>query len=293
MIKFILTFIIVTNICSSILYSENNFTLKQKKFIKTLFNNKKYFDVIAETERLLESNNFKNEEKYNFFIMENYFLGKQYRNIIYNLRKRNNTDLNFKEKILLSQSYLKLNFFQDGYNVLKKIKYSFDDNFNYNLLYRKIEPFLNKNDYNIILNEINLAKKYISDKKKINSLHSEINISIHKFKSPGLAGILSAIIPGSGQIYSNRYFDGLITLLGIASTTAASYYFYQQNQKQLFYSLTFFTALFYSGNIYSAYNSADLYNRGISESLKSKIYSNYIPKYNPVNNNPDLLFNNN
>ena len=80
-------------------------------------------------------------------------------------------------------------------------------------------------------------------------------------KKPALAGILSATIPGSGQIYAQRYRDGISAFLvnggfvwGIAEA-------FHQDQTSLGAILLFIELGWYAGNIYSAVNSTKKYNQ--------------------------------
>jgi len=79
-------------------------------------------------------------------------------------------------------------------------------------------------------------------------------------KNPALAGILSATIPGSGQMYAQRYRDGLTAFLvnggfvwGIAEA-------YHEDQSSLGTILLFIELGWYAGNIYSAINSTNKFN---------------------------------
>jgi len=79
-------------------------------------------------------------------------------------------------------------------------------------------------------------------------------------KKPALAGILSATIPGSGQMYAHRYRDGLTAFLvnggfiwGIAEA-------FHEDQSSLGTILLFIELGWYAGNIYSAVNSTKKFN---------------------------------
>ena len=79
-------------------------------------------------------------------------------------------------------------------------------------------------------------------------------------KSPLLAGVLSAIIPGSGQIYSERFYDGLVSFFLNAAFIylASEGYRTGNNSTGLFFSVI--ELGWYTGNIYSAVGSAHKYN---------------------------------
>jgi len=88
----------------------------------------------------------------------------------------------------------------------------------------------------------------------------------HPRRSPFLAGTLSAIVPGSGQWYTGRFWDGLSALVlnGIFA-----YGIYKTFDAKLYPAsgiLIFFGLGFYGGNIFFAVLGAHKFNRNIKES---------------------------
>ena len=80
------------------------------------------------------------------------------------------------------------------------------------------------------------------------------------YKSPIVAGSLSALIPGTGSFYADRYVEGsysffLTALFGLAASEAL-----QQGTNTLGYLLGIVGLSFYSGSIYTAINSVHHYN---------------------------------
>jgi TolA-binding protein len=96
-------------------------------------------------------------------------------------------------------------------------------------------------------------------------------------KSPVLAGIMSAILPGSGYIYAQHYGDGitafLINGLFIAGTVTA---IHQEN-----YAVAGIVGgigvPFYLGNIYGSANAAKKWNLGVRNEVIQKIHSILAP----------------
>ncbi|WP_290664435.1 hypothetical protein [Ignavibacterium sp.] len=103
------------------------------------------------------------------------------------------------------------------------------------------------------------------------------------YKSETVAGILSAIIPGSGKIYTEEYSDGITAfiLTGIFSYLAYDNLKHEHNFRG--YLFTGIAAGFYFGNIYGSVASAQIFNakvdfsflRSLSEFL---IMRNYFVK---------------
>lgn len=86
-------------------------------------------------------------------------------------------------------------------------------------------------------------------------------------KSPALAGLLSAVLPGSGQLYNGRFGDAVLSFLlnslFIVGTIEAA----QQAKPAVAGALGFFAAAWYTGNVYSAVNGAHKFNRHQAEVL--------------------------
>jgi len=94
------------------------------------------------------------------------------------------------------------------------------------------------------------------------------------YRSAFLAGTLSAVLPGLGQWYDGRFWDGAAALM---INSMFAYGIYATLDKEYYVPagiLIFFGAGFYGANIFSAVSSAHKFNRTIKENqwqlLKSK-----------------------
>lgn len=97
----------------------------------------------------------------------------------------------------------------------------------------------------------------------------------HPRRSPLLAGVMSALLPGSGQWYTGRFWDGFSALLinGIFI-----YGIYAAFDAELYAAggiLAFFGTGFYGGNIFSAVSGAYKFNRNIKESQWQRLKSQH------------------
>lgn len=77
-----------------------------------------------------------------------------------------------------------------------------------------------------------------------------------EYKSPWLAGTMSAVIPGSGSMYTGRYTEGFYAFFITALFAVATIEAIHQEDRSLSLVLGSFTIAFYGGNIYTAINSA-------------------------------------
>jgi len=80
-------------------------------------------------------------------------------------------------------------------------------------------------------------------------------------KDPVTAGVLAAALPGLGHAYTNRYKDGVVSFLLNGLFIWAAFESFQEDHEVLGGILAFMELGWYSGNIYSAVNSAHKYNR--------------------------------
>lgn len=106
------------------------------------------------------------------------------------------------------------------------------------------------------------------------------------YKNQFLAGILSAIIPGAGKIYTKNYTDGIFAFLTTGIFSFLAYDNFRADHKFRAWLFTGIASLFYAGNIYGSVSSAQLYNVKIrfnfNADLNHFLSSNnyFIPDYN-------------
>ena len=137
----------------------------------------------------------------------------------------------------------------------------------------------------MINDEIKYLKSYYGDKFELNDFQRDIAKYRNKgFRSTALSIGLSMILPGAGQVYCGKYWQGVLTFLSVASTALGAYFSYINNYKDVSYTLIFFSAAFYIGNIYGAYNSARDKNENSHRSFNSRIRNKYMPGFNPLTN---------
>ena len=105
------------------------------------------------------------------------------------------------------------------------------------------------------------------------------------YKSEALAGILSAIIPGAGKIYTEEYVDGITAFLLTGLFAYLAYTNFEHNHPTRAWIFTALGAGFYAGNIYGSVASAQIFNakvnfefdEGLKLFLEEKNY--FIPTY--------------
>lgn len=101
-------------------------------------------------------------------------------------------------------------------------------------------------------------------------------------RSPAAAGVMSAVIPGLGQVYASRYADGLIAFVVNGLFIGGAYESFNRGNNVAGAVLVLFEMGWYSGNIYSAINSAHRFNNdrrtGLIRVLKRDLYLQAAPR---------------
>jgi tetratricopeptide (TPR) repeat protein len=90
-------------------------------------------------------------------------------------------------------------------------------------------------------------------------------------KSPLLAGVLSAVVPGSGQAYAGRYRDGLVALLVNGLFIAGTAVAIDQENYATAAVVGGIGLPFYLGNIYGAANAAGKWNLTLHRELRDRL----------------------
>ncbi len=80
-------------------------------------------------------------------------------------------------------------------------------------------------------------------------------------KSPTAAGVLAAVLPGAGHLYTERPRDALVAFLLNATFIWGAVELFQHDNNVAGGIVSFFELGWYTGNVYSAVNSAHKYNR--------------------------------
>jgi TM2 domain-containing membrane protein YozV len=260
----------------SLLYGNSNFEQMQKDFMWELYNQGRYIEAITEAKRAEKLSKQNNE----FFIYANYYLAGYYDKVIdYYTTITPPKDL--CSTYLLSMAFLNSGKYEDSYQTLLQKNYSGNSE-DFILFRQRVFPLILLDDMDRIKEESMAVYEFSTNNIYLQGLREDLlKYSEIKKLSPFRSAIASAILPGAGQIYSGRISDGIISFISVAATSLAGYYFYKKEERSISYTLFFFSGLFYTGNIYGAYNSAEFENKRRAlekyKSIKTK-YGSYTPQ---------------
>jgi TM2 domain-containing membrane protein YozV len=258
----------------------DNFNKAEIRFIKELYQSGRYFDCIAEIGKLQFS---EINPKLEYFKYVNYYLAEQYSTVIINYKTdRSSDEMLYNSLFLLSGSYFKKGMYHESYEILKDLEYDkLPAKLVFTMFLRRVESLTLMGDQDNIKNEIYKSELLIRDDFNFVKLREELELyNKAGLKSRACSAFMSAIIPGSGQIYSGYYIDGIISFLSVAASAAGGWYMYDKGHKGISYSLFFFSGLFYGGNIFSAYNAAEKRNYKTLQNRYESISSQH-GRYNP------------
>lgn len=239
------------------------------------------------------------------------FCEKDYLRAIDEYNKYLNITANDTVQFKIALAYSKMNEFNQAFTNLAKIKRTsvfYKDGMNEKLKLL----FIQNNDSAFY----QFAGKIVTTDKKFQKLYniyrllSEVNfknnenflfpfddeekISLEKFydqklnppyKSEFLAGILSALIPGSGKIYTEEYGDGITAFVLTGLFTYLAYTNFDHKHYTRAWIFTAVSAGFYTGNVYGSVASAQIFNakvnfdfeNGLKLFLQDKNY--FTPEY--------------
>ena len=256
----------------------------QKKFVSSLFSERRYFDCITETRRLAFMENKSGSLDYEYFILSNYFFARQYLTVIEQINSHPKYFNEFNFKLMLADSLVNCNRNSDVPKLLSEywtsVNTSTEKRFEYLKLLVKAELLTGNFEkaYNLT-NEFYALSKFNESKQLWDDLKKYSNV---QYKNAVMSSILSAIIPGAGQIYSQKYFDGIISFLSIAACSAGGLYLYKREEKGYAFTLFAFSGLFYAGNIYGAYNAALNFNVTSKNNFAGNVINTNSLNFNPA-----------
>ena len=79
-------------------------------------------------------------------------------------------------------------------------------------------------------------------------------------RSPTVAGVFSALVPGSGQIYSGKPVDGLSSFMSVAVFGSASVYYTSKERYEVAVPVAILGVFFYGNSIYQSIQAAQTFN---------------------------------
>ena len=251
-----------------------------KKFADYLFCDKDYLRAAIEYERLADINKsdtikFKIALSYSY-INDYYSAIQKFSGIIKSSVYFNEAKIEEMKINLLNNDFSGLrSYFKNSFiTEVDKYKTEGEKLFNFSYLFTddalpSKDEFLSPFDFN--------------EKEKISSFYDWKNEP--PYKDGTLAGIMSAVIPGSGKIYVGEIGDGIVAFITTTVFAFIAYDNFKAGHTTRAWIWTGVAALFYAGNVYGSIAAAQVHNAkitfefndGLNVYLNKKNY--YIKKY--------------
>jgi TM2 domain-containing membrane protein YozV len=123
----------------------------------------------------------------------------------------------------------------------------------------------------------------VDEKEAVSKLYNEKYFA--PYKSPVTAGVLSALIPGTGKMYVGEWGDGIMALLATGLLAFLAYDNFDAGHDTRAWIFTGLTGFFYLGNIYGSVAAAQIvnakidfdFNVSLNHFLEEKNY--FVPEY--------------
>lgn len=261
----------------------NTLTIDQDRqftYAMHLFSNGDYASAICEFKRFIYF--FPEDKRVNlahYTVGQSFFFQKQYRNAIRSFKTsadgREPSSVTIKSAWMISQCHLQLHepgpavIHLHNLTAVTKDIDTLDEAY-----YRLGWIYLDRAEWKGAERNFNKISVSNADRYNLTKLTAAISQRhVIPRKNPTLAGLLS-ILPGGGQLYCERRHDALVAFLlngGLIWATCESF---DRDLDALGAILGIAEIGFYSGNIYSAVNSAHKYNRSKTRNFIENIRRN-------------------
>jgi hypothetical protein len=250
-----------------------------KKFADYLFCDKDYLRAANEYERLTA---YARNDTIIFKTGLAYLFINDYRSSIDNFAK-----IPYSSSFYINSNLeqMKVHFLMNDYSGLREFykKNFFDEDYSSGFGKKLFNFSYLRNNMELPEKEKFLYPFASSDKDKLTSFYDWKKDP--PYKSPAIAGILSALVPGSGKIYTGDISDGVISFLVTGIFAFLAYDNFRANHDTRAWIFSGLTAFFYSGNVYGSIAAAQIYNAKITfefnDSLNVFIQNKnyFVPEY--------------
>ena len=271
------------NIIVLIIMASDIFSQTQMDYADYLYAEKDYFRAISEYKRLLYFTNDNHIKNHCLLKISNAYLksNKFKSSIRFSSRLLNQEDVNTdhfnKANNYIGLSYYGLKVFPMAEDFFRKAASS--DTSGFSLFYLALLD-VEKSKYEDASTKYHEIFQNFPD-SEVSQLSQQLSSDVLKGydvkrKNSYLAALMSAVLPGSGQIYCNHYYDGIQSFLYVGVFAFATYAAYQYDKHCTGHYVhtaiaVSITGLFHIGNIIGAQRTASYYNLKQKENFLNHI----------------------
>jgi len=263
----------------------------EEKFISSLYHQKRYFDSIGEASRLKKDLSPEFQVEVDYFIMGSYFLGEQFFTVI-NRSSGRGTPSDRRGALLVARAFIQVRDYQTALSVLAPLSYrGKDDRLDTDLMAARVTAMLHLNRYKGVGEEVKGFRGAAGSWPGYGKFETALaRYPSLPFRSPWISAVASGILPGAGQLYCGRYLAAFLSLVSVAAPLAGGVFLLREGKTELAGTMFLFSAVFYGGNIYGAWNAAEYYNRRRADDFRRELGGN-LPFYHPMDHlrYPELI----
>jgi tetratricopeptide (TPR) repeat protein len=264
-------------LCSQIWGAEGAVPEQIFGFAESLFEEGDYFRAIGEYKRYIFLNPSHDlAEKASFRISESYFKARRWSEAIEScsnfLAHYPNSPFYYETLYLKGRAEKQDKRLDDAMRTFDVIEKKNIPAYSDKAIYQKALIMLERSDWQGTRDFLMHVPRDSALFSTAEALHAELaRIDQLPHKSPVSAGLLAAILPGAGHLYTERPKDALVAFLLNGAFIWSAVELFQHNNYAAGGIVTFFELGWYSGNIYSAVSSAHKYNRKQEDDLIKKL----------------------
>jgi hypothetical protein len=274
-------FALVLALCPSPARADD-FIARQKSLIRVLYESKNYFSTIAETRRLLEyAPGDARAGDWRYFLETNYFLGGQAMTVVAHLAGKG-VARDPNSFLLLSRAYFAKRMYAECAHALDELALlPIEADMRLELALRRAELSLTGGNFGGARSALDDPGAAHPEARALFARDIETS-GPPAYRSPALAALFSAALPGSGQVYAGRWADALVSVFALAVLSYGSWRASADGQRGAAVSLGFITGLAYAGTVYGAWNAARSFNAAASSQLASGLIARHVPGFDPM-----------
>lgn len=220
-------------------------SVSQVSFVRTLYQQQRYFDCIGEAYRLKSFLPPARHGDINYFILGNYFLGRQYFSVIQRVSSTGSVP-EVRSALLLSRSFISLGDYRNSLSILKGIDSTKSrGTLSRDVFAAEVTTLLHMDKFKEAMGEVKGFRGDAISRSDMAELEKRMGAyRLISRRSPWLGAVMSGIIPGSGQFYSGRYLDALLSIVSVAAPLTGGIFLYREGKREL--AGTLFSFLPYS-----------------------------------------------
>ncbi len=145
----------------------------------------------------------------------------------------------------------------------------------------RIEGLLAMNRPEEALEEVEKARRFLEPARANDLENVLIDYADLPLVSPAWSVVMSALLPGMGQVRSGRWGEGILTLLALGGAVAGGFVAWKSGHYNLMWTAAATGMVLYGANLYGAWSAARWRNHELREEGRDRVRE-YLPSSRPA-----------